>query len=347
MTTTAADTIEPPPGAAPPPPRPGLRGLAFATTFMALAVGAAALAGLLPIEFSIATVFLFAGPHNWFEARYAMGRLPARAGKLWNFFLLSAAGVVGFTAGYAALPWVAEAVTDGRVVAAIYAAWGTLFVWWVAALVWMRSRTNPRFDGGWVWPAACLVSAGVWVSPAALGVALVYLHPLMALVFLDRELRRSRPAWVPAYRCVLLCVPALLVALWWHLADAPDLPGDDPLNVAVAIANQAGAGFLTGLSTHFLVAAHTFLEAVHYGAWVVLIPLVGLRSQPWRLAKIPAARRNRRWSHGVAAVLLTGLAVVVTLWVCFGVDYATTRSVYFTVAMLHVLAEVPLLLRLV
>jgi hypothetical protein len=27
------------------------------------------------------------------------------------------------------------------------------------------------------------------------------------------------------------------------------------------------------------------------------------------------------------------------------VDYATTRTVYFTVAMLHVLAEVPFLLR--
>ena len=49
-------------------------GLAFACGFVALAVGAAAMAGALPIEFSLATVFLFAGPHNWFEARYALGR---------------------------------------------------------------------------------------------------------------------------------------------------------------------------------------------------------------------------------------------------------------------------------
>ena len=33
------------------------------------------------------------------------------------------------------------------------------------------------------------------------------------------------------------------------------------------------ATFFDGVSTHFLVAAHTFLELVHYGAWIVLIPL--------------------------------------------------------------------------
>jgi hypothetical protein len=307
-------------------------------------VSAAALGGLLPIGFSIATVFLFAGPHNWFEARYALGRLPARAGKLCGFFLLSAIGIVGLTAGYAALPW-ATRTFDGPLAAGVYPAWNTALVFWVAALVWMRSRTNPRFDGGWVWPAACLASAGVWLSPAALGVALVYLHPLMALVFLDRELRRSRPHWLPMYRCVVLCVPALLGILWWHLADAPDLPGTDPLTDAIR--NHAGAAVLTGLSTHFLVAAHTFLEMVHYGAWVVLIPLIGLRSVPWRLRTIPAARRTRGWATGAAAVLLAGLAAVVVLWTCFLIDYGTTRGVYFAVAMLHVLAEVPLLLRLV
>ena len=101
------------------------------------------------------------------------------------------------------------------------------------------------------------------------------------------------------------------------------------------------------MSPHFLVAAHAFLEMVHYGVWVVLIPLVGMRSRPWELKTIPAARRSAKWARGVAAVLLVGLLVVVTLWVCFGLDYATTRHVYFTVAMLHVLAEVPFLLRMV
>jgi hypothetical protein len=33
--------------------------------------------------------------------------------------------------------------------------------------------------------------------------------------------------------------------------------------------------------------------------------------------------------------------------VCFLLDYGTTRRVYFTVALLHVLAEIPFLLRMV
>jgi hypothetical protein len=332
-----------------PPRRARVPGLAFACGFVALAVGAAALAGALPIEFSLATVFLFAGPHNWFEARYALGRLPARAGKLWGFFALSALGIIGLTVAYAAVP-AAMPLFDATEVAALYAVWSTAFLLWVASLVWMRSRTNPRFDGGWVWPLACLLCAGAWLSPLALPVALVYLHPLMALWLLDRELARSRPRWRSAYRCAAACVPVLLAVLWWQLRDAPEpagVPGGFAVAFAPTLANHSGAWFLPGVSPHFLIAAHAFLEMVHYGVWVVLIPLIGLRSMPWQLKAIPAARRGAAWSRGVAAVLLFGLLVVLTLWVCFCLDYGTTRHVYFTVAMLHVLAEAPFLLRMV
>jgi hypothetical protein len=45
-------------------------------------------------------------------------------------------------------------------------------------------------------------------------------------------------------------------------------------------------------------------------------------------------------------VVLLGLAIMLILWGAFLADYPATREVYFTVAMLHVLAEVPFLLRL-
>ncbi|MDY3554266.1 hypothetical protein R5W24_003385 [Gemmata sp. JC717] len=329
-------------------------GRAFAGGFVALAAGAAALSGALPVGFALATVFLFAGPHNWFEARYALGRLPARAGKLWGFFAVSVCGIVGLTAGYAALPFLvspADLVSGPE----LYAVWCSAFLLWVAFLVWMRSRTNPRFDGGWVWPLALFLCAGAWLSPFALPIALVYLHPLMALWLLDRELARSRPHWRKAFRVAALCVPVFLVALWWWLKDAPGLPGTDQVTLAFAptalradtLADHSGAWALPDVSPHFLVAAHTFLEMVHYGVWVLLIPLIGLRSRPWELKAIPAARRSPTWARGVAAVLLFGLSAVVALWVCFGIDYETTRRVYFTVAMLHVLAEVPFLLRMI
>lgn len=323
--------------------------LAFATGFVALSVGAAALAGWFPIEFSLATVFLFAGPHNWFEARYALGRLPARAGKLWGFFAVSAVGIVGLTVAYAAIPVLMPLFRRTSDAVGLYAVWSTAFLFWVALLVWMRSRTNPRFDGGWVWPLACLIAAGVWLSPFALPIVLVYLHPVMALVLLDRELARSRPHWRRTYWGVVGCVPLLLLVMWLQLRGAPEPAA--PSNFAVAfaptLANHSGAWFLPDVSPHFLIAAHAFLEMVHYGVWVVLIPLIGMRSLPWQTHAIPAARRNRAWARGVAGVLLFGLLVVLTLWVCFGLDYGTTRHVYFTVAMLHVLAEVPFLLRMV
>ena len=54
----------------------------FASAAIAIAILACVFAGWLPLPFSIVTVFLFAGPHNWLEARYMMTRMTARWGKL-------------------------------------------------------------------------------------------------------------------------------------------------------------------------------------------------------------------------------------------------------------------------
>jgi hypothetical protein len=131
--------------------------------------------------------------------------------------------------------------------------------------------------------------------------------------------------------------------LWWKLADRPSLAEENEL--VRRISAHAGADVLRGLSSHLLVATHTFLEMLHYGVWVVAIPLIGLRAPPWRLQQVPLARRSAAWGHAVALLLVASLGVVLLLWVGFLVDYTTTRTVYFTVAFLHVLAEAPFLLR--
>ena len=103
---------------------------------------------------------------------------------------------------------------------------------WLAALIWMRSRQNPRREWNWVFPLALLLVAAAWVRPQAWDLGLVYLHPLVALTFLDREIAARRPEWRTAYRCCLALLPVLLGLLWWRLASSPPLPGDNGMSLS-------------------------------------------------------------------------------------------------------------------
>jgi hypothetical protein len=326
-------------------PAPATRsGHGFAAVTLGLSLLAWFLDGWVPVAFSIATVFLFAGPHNWIEARYFLGRLPARWGKLWTFFVLALGGVFGLTAAFAALPHLAAwGDWSGRRLAAAQGLWNTAFLVWLAVLVQLRSRQKPRRDWSWTFPVILAVAALSWIAPDYWGLALVYGHPLVALWILDRELGRRRQDWQRVYRCCLGLLPVLLGLLWWRLANAAPLPGDDGLTLRIA--RHAGAATLPGVSSHLLVATHTFLEMLHYGVWLLAIPLAGFGAAPWRVQPIALARRSLGWRRAVLTLLGLGGLLVLVLWGCFMVDYATTRDVYFTVAMLHVLAEVPFLLR--
>src|SRR5436305_4614776 len=104
-------------------------GPVLAGGMLALAVAAALLAGWTPILFSIVTVFLFAGPHNWLEARYFLTRLPARWGKLRPFFLFAFGGIFGLTSISLALPWL------GRRFGWSDAGWDTAVAVWNTLLI--------------------------------------------------------------------------------------------------------------------------------------------------------------------------------------------------------------------
>ncbi len=94
------------------------------------------------------------------------------------------------------------------------------------------------------------------------------------------------------------------------------------------------------------MAAHTFLEMLHYAAWIAAIPLVGYAGTPWTLKKVPLAQKSHRWKAAIAGALLIGAGVTFLLWAGFLANYPLTRDIYFSVAILHVLAEIPFLLRL-
>ncbi len=122
----------------------GPAGLAFGVCALGLVIGAAAVSGLMPIQFSIISVFLCAGPHNWVEARYFLSRLPARWGRLQAYFLFGFAGVFALTAAFAGLPYLLIALDAGAEIGlSSYALWNTLFVLWIATLVQLRSGQNP------------------------------------------------------------------------------------------------------------------------------------------------------------------------------------------------------------
>jgi hypothetical protein len=82
---------------------------------------------------------------------------------------------------------------------------------------------------------------------------------------------------------------------------------------------------------------------LHYGAWVVLLPAIGLASAPWDLKSIPLVQHRQGWPKLVRSLMIGGAALVALLWVCFFVDYRATRDIYFTVAVVHVMAEAPFL----
>lgn len=320
-------------------------GRSAALAMVSLAAGLALLAGCAPLGVSIVTVFLFAGPHNWLEARYFLTRMPPRWGALRSYFTTGIAGVLALTGAFAALPALGRFFAwDRESWNVAIACWNTALVVWIVVLATMRARTNPRRDWSYLLPVAgCVIGLG-WLWPIAWDLGLFYVHPLVALWFLDRELGRHRPEWQPAYRKMLAIVPLLLGLLWWRLIDSPDLPGTDALTTRIT--HHAGASVLSGVSTRLLVATHVFLESIHYAVWLLAIPLIASLSTPWRVERIPLAQRSGAWRKVVVGILAVGAALVVLIWAGFLTDYPLTRDVYFTVGMLHVLAEVPFLLRL-
>jgi len=276
--------------------------------------GAAVLAAFFPVAVSVAAVFVFAGPHNWLEARYFAARMPVRWTGQRGFFLVALAGIAGLSATFSLIP------VDRSL-------WHAGLVCWALFLVRLsRRRILPvLLPAGLAWMAlACLF-------PEYADLTLVYLHPLAALWFVRRQVAKSRPDWLPQFRG--FGVALLLLAVFVVTARA----GQPSIN-AVQFSS-----FVPLANSPSLVALHAFLELLHYGAWVLLLPAIGLATSPWDLRTIPLVRHRRGWPKAVRAVLAAGAALVLLLWILFLLDFSTTRAIYFSVAIVHVLAELPFL----
>jgi len=209
----------------------------------------------------------------------------------------------------------------------------------------MRGKQKTNRDWFWVLPIAFALSGVNWLAPELFSLAIVYAHPLIALWFLDRHLRRTRPKWLPAYRRCLMLLPLLVGGMLWQLSRTASLADDNGL--FWRITQHAGAELLPNISSHMLVSVHVFLEMLHYGVWIVALPLIGASGVIWNVKTIPVASHSRGFPKLVAAVLVFGLFVVALLWMGFSLNYSATRDIYFAVAIAHVLAEAPFLLRMI
>jgi len=316
----------------------------FLIAFVSACAIGAFLIGSFPLQLSIVTIFLFAGPHNLMEFRYFAARMPVRWGKSRLFYSVGIGGVVVLTAAYLTLYfasgnwlWSAESWQ-------IYAAvWNTALIVWVGALFYLRGKQQRR-DWSLAIAAAFFLAGLAWIAPQYWSLALVYLHPFVAMWFLERQIRRTRPEWLRAYHLCLLSIPVFLGLLWTLLAGQPNLPQDT--NLSWRINQHAGSEILPSISSHLLVATHVFLESIHYFVWLLLIPLVDRRAIPWRLSEVPLFANANGIPKLFAAFLVFSIFVSVALWFGFALDYETTRDVYFAFAIGHVLAEFPFLVKM-
>ena len=331
---------------------PTARSVPSARVFVAIVVlciiASAAFASLLPLQVSIVTVFLFAGPHNWFELRYFLMRLPVRFGRSRSFFLTAFVGLGVLTLGYVSLPFVHNAATwSEEAWSTVIAVWNTALIVWLGALIWLRGKQKPRANWAWLIPPGLALCSLNWLGPNFFSLAIVYVHPLVALWFLDRHLRRTRSAWSRAYRRCLCLLPLVLVGMIWQLSQTSSLA--DSNGLFWRITQHSGAEVLPQVSSHLLVSVHLFLEMLHYAVWIVALPLIGRAASRrfWDVKTVPVARHPKGFPRLVAGVFVVALIAVAALWFGFSADYATTRDVYFTVAIAHVLAEAPFLLRMI
>ena len=319
----------------------------FAATVALCIIAAAGFASWLPLQVSIVTLFLFAGPHNWFELRYFLMRLPVRFGRSRNFFLTAFAGLGVLTLAYVSLPFIYKATLwTSEAWSTVIAVWNTLMLSWLAVLVRLRSKQKRQANWTWTIPVALALASLNWFGPDLFSLAIVYVHPLIALWFLDRHLRRMRPPWLRVYRRCLCVLPIVLAGMIWQLSQTSSLPDDNGL--FWRITQHSGAQLLPQVSSHMLVSVHLFLEMLHYGVWIVALPLTGptVRTRFWNVKTVPVARHPKGFPRLISGALLAALVCVAALWLGFSVNYATTRDVYFTIAIAHVLAEAPFLLRM-
>lgn len=315
-------------------------GFVFATAALALVVVAATLSVCSPSWFSIWIVIIFGTPHNFSEFRYFLSRLPSRFGPLKLFFITSFAGLLllFLTESALSICFSRQLLPPllGRLLLSI---WNESLIVWILALSLLRYRDLTRNSAMFNIGLAAFASVANFLSPAMFIVSLTYLHPLIGLWILERELRRTRKSWLKAYHLCLWSVPVGVMALVLALHGTTN---DAATNKLLTLSSP-GAGFFTGASPTMLLAVYTFLQMVHYGVWVFAIPIATQSWKRWRVDQLAFLKKRTKLRPLIRTVIGVGVATVICAWFGFNLDYNTTIEIYVVASLAHVLAEAPFL----
>ncbi|HXF42488.1 MAG TPA: hypothetical protein VNK26_02000 [Pyrinomonadaceae bacterium] len=309
-------------------------------SFFALAF----LIALLPIELSIATVFLFAGPHNFLEFRYFLGHIPRKWGRSRQFYLIAISGVIllsalYFTAFYVFGDWLWMTGNASL----ILAIWNAGLLLWASILFAADGRLRRR-DSDWIISLGLFAAAFAVLFPGEFSLALVYLHPLAAFWFLKRQIRQTGKQWLKHFNYALAACGVSVFLLIVLLLSTENLTSRDDLSLRII--RHAGSDILPQISSRLLVSVHVFLETLHYSVWLVFLPLIDPRLSGLKLSNIPLAMPGAISKNFIFAAIGLSFAIVLLLWVGFILDYQSMRDLYFAAAIAHVLAEIPFLIRL-
>ena len=316
----------------------------FAIILVLLVFLFAGLAAYTPIWFTLITVCAFGAPHNYAEFRYFLSRLPSRFGPLRGFFTTAFAGAIVLCLLQILLTrlFLRNAATNPGARPALLC-WNELLILWMFALSLLRYRSRDKslwslvIENGMY---AALATVANSLSAAAFSISLTYLHPLLGLWILERELQRTRKSWVTVYRWCLLSIPVAAVAILTTLNNS-HIANPSIQLVGTLNGNSLGAQLFPTASTTSLLALFGFLQMVHYGVWLIAIPIATQSWNRWRIDRLPVLAKKPSLRPLIIAACALGVLGILFFWCGYALDYDDVNEIYITITTLHVMAEIP------
>ena len=310
--------------------------------WLVLVISAALLAGLLPIWFAFTIVMVFGAPHNWLEFRYFLARMPSQIRPVGRFFAVAFLGATLLAVSQSTIFYfMQQEAIEPSFARWLFLAWNELLLFWISLLFFTRYRHVSKAVTLLTFFLIFVMTMANILSPLACISMLAYAHPVLGLCILERELRRSRKSWLRQYHWGLLLIPVGCTVLLATLGMRPA----DPVYVQtlVALSGNTIYRLLDGVSPVALLAIWAFLQMIHYGVWILIVPIASRSWSSYRLERVPVLRRSPGLRTIAAAVSGGAALLVLIFWCGFYLDGATTMRVYTLLAVLHVLAEIPFL----